>query len=320
MEIARQLIDAAAQAGADAVKFQKRSVKDMLIAEALNMPYGGPNSLGSTYGEHRQKLELSEDAYRDLKRHADDCGLTFLASVWDQPSADFIESLGAPAFKIPSADLTNLPLLAHVARKGKPVILSTGMATMEEIREGVEEVKKYNDDLVLLHCVSVYPCEAKDVNLRVMETLRREFGTLVGYSGHEKTGFAVTEAAVALGAVMVERHFTLDRTMPGPDHAASLDAFGLERLIMHLRKDIEPALGSSEKTVTEGELRVRARLAKSIASACDIKAGQTITPEMLTVKGPGTGIKPKYLPALAGKVARCDIQADTLIPPEALDW
>jgi N,N'-diacetyllegionaminate synthase len=153
-----------------------------------------------------------------------------------------------------------------------------------------------------------------------METLRREFGPLVGYSGHEKTGFAVTEAAVALGAVMVERHFTLDRTMPGPDHAASLDAFGMERLIIHLRQDIEPALGSPEKTMTEGERRVRARLGKSVVSACDIKAGQTITPEMLTVKGPGTGLKPKYLGALAGKVAKSDIKADTLIPTEALDW
>jgi sialic acid synthase SpsE len=228
--------------------------------------------------------------------------------------------LGVPAFKIPSADLTNLPLLEHVAKKGKPIILSTGMSTLEEIHEGVDVVKKYNDQLILLHCVSVYPCEPEEVNLRVMETLKKEFGVLVGYSGHEKTGFAITEAAVALGAVVVERHFTLDRTMPGPDHAASLDAFGLERLIVHIRYDVEPALGTAEKKISEGEWGVRARLAKSIVSACNIKTGTVITPEMLTVKGPGTGLKPKYLSSLYGKVAQCDIMEDTLVPPEALKW
>jgi sialic acid synthase SpsE len=320
VEIAKKLIKTAADAGADAVKFQKRSVKDILIAEALAKPYGGINSLGSTYGEHREKLELSADAYRELLQYAQELGITFLASVWDKPSADFIDSLGVPAFKIPSADLTNLPLLEHVAKKGKPIILSTGMSTLEEIHEAVDEINKYNEQLILLHCVSVYPCEPEEVNLRVMETLKREFGVLVGYSGHEKTGFAVTEAAVALGAVIVERHFTLDRTMPGPDHAASLDAFGLERLIVHIRSDVEPALGTPEKKITEGEWGVRARLAKSIVSACNIKKGKVIAPEMLTVKGPGTGLKPKYLSSLYGKVAQCDIKADTLVPVEALNW
>jgi sialic acid synthase SpsE len=320
VELAKKLIKKAAEAGTDAVKFQKRSIKDILISEALAKSYIGPNSLGSTYGEHREKLELSEADYKELVRYAKEVGITFLASVWDKPSADFIESLGAPAFKIPSADLTNLPLLEHVARKGKPVILSTGMSTLEEVREAVNEVLTYNDQLILLHCISVYPCEPADVNLRIMETLRKEFGVLVGYSGHEKTGYAVTEAAVALGAVVVERHFTLDRTMPGPDHSASLDSFGLARLVAHIREDIEPALGSPEKKISEAEWGVRARLAKSIVSACDIKAGTVIQPEMLTVKGPGTGLKPKYLSRLYGKVAQGDIQADTLVPLEALSW
>jgi len=320
VEIAKKLIKTAAGAGADAVKFQKRSIKDILIKEALAKSYDGPNSLGSTYGEHRERLELSTEAYHELVQYAAELSITFLASVWDKTSADFIDTLGVPAFKIPSADVTNLPLLEHVAKKGKPVILSTGMSTMEEIREAVDVIKKYNEQLILLQCVSVYPCEPGEVNLRVMETLRKEFGVLVGYSGHEKTGFAVTEAAVALGAVVVERHFTLDRTMPGPDHAASLDAFGMERLIVHLRQDIEPCLGSSEKKVSEAEWAVRTRLAKSIVSACNIKAGKVITPEMLTVKGPGTGLKPKYLSALYGKVAQRNIKADTLVPVEALDW
>lgn len=320
IDLAKDLIKTAAKAGADAVKFQKRSINDLLIAEALACPYGGPNSLGKTYGEHRARLELTEEAYWQLSRYAGECGITFLASVWDKPSADFIDSLGVPAFKIPSADLTNLPLLEHVALKGKPIILSTGMSILEEVREAVDLIRRYNEELVLLHCISVYPCEAHEVNLRVMETLKREFGVLVGYSGHEKTGFAVTEAAVALGAVVVERHFTLDRTMPGPDHAASLDPFGLERLIVHIRQDVEAALGSPEKTITEKEWAVRARLAKSIVSTRNIKAGEILQPEMLTVKGPGTGLKPKNLADLYGKVAQYDISADTLVPMEALHW
>ncbi len=320
VEIAKKLIEVAARAKADAVKFQKRSVKDILIAEALEKPYAGQNSLGSTYGEHRQKLELSEDNYRELAQYAERIGITFLASVWDKKSADFIESLGVPAFKIASADLTNLPLLEHVAEKGKPMFVSTGMSTLEEIQEAVDTIRRYNDQLILLHCVSAYPCEPQSVNLRVMERLTREFQVLVGYSGHEKTGFSVTEAAVALGAVVVERHFTVDRTMPGPDHAASLDPFGLERLVVHIREDVEPALGSPEKKITDAEWQVRARLGKSIVAACDIEVGMLIQPGMLTVKGPGTGLKPKYLSALCGKVAKCSVKVDTLLPKEALEW
>lgn len=320
LKIAKELIEVAARARADAVKFQKRSIKDILIKEALQRPYTGPNSLGSSYGEHRERLELSEDAYRELAQYAEELGITFLASVWDKRSADFIESLGVPAFKISSADLTNLPLLEHVAKKGKPMIVSTGMSTLEEIREAVDTICQHNKQLVLLHCVSTYPCESGEVNLRVMETLRREFGALVGYSGHERAGFAVTEAAVALGAVVVERHFTLDRTMRGPDHAASLDPFGLERLIAHIREDVEPALGSPDKTISDAERKVRKKLAKSIVAACDIPQGTVIQPEMLTVKGPGTGLKPKYLSALYGKVAKRSIKADTLVPQEALEW
>lgn len=320
VEIAKQLVSVAARAQADAVKFQKRRVKDILIMDALARPYAGPNSLGSTYGEHRERLELSEDNYGELAQHARQLGITFLASVWDKRSADFVESLDVPAFKIPSADLTNLPLLQYVAQKDKPMIVSTGMSTLEEIREAVDTIRKHNEQLILLQCVSTYPCEVGEVNLRVMETLRREFNVLVGYSGHEKAGFAVTEAAVALGAVVVERHFTVDRTMPGPDHAASLEPLGLERLIIHIREDVEPALGSPEKLISDAEWKVRERLAKSIVAARDIPAGAAIEPEMLTVKGPGTGLKPKYLSVLYGKVAQCSIKADTLVPKDALEW
>lgn len=318
VELAKRLVGVAVRAGADAVKFQKRSIQAILIREALDMPYLKPNSLGPTYGEHRERLELPQEAYWELVDLCKKEGMTFLASAWDQSSADFVEELGVPAFKIASPDVTNLPLVEHIARKRKPIIMSTGMSEMEEIADAVSTVRRHHDELILLHCTSVYPSEYSDLNLRAMETLRREFGCLVGYSGHER-GLATTEAVVALGACVVERHFTLDRTLPGPDHAASLEPRGLELLVRDIRH-VEAALGSAQKRLLPAEVPVRQRLAKSVVAARDIPAGRAITEEDLAVKGPGTGISPRHIRRLIGVVARHDIPADTLIPPEALEW
>ncbi len=319
VDLAKRMVDVAVAARADAVKFQKRTISDILIEEVLRQPYNSPTALGTTYGAHREKLELSEGNFEELAGYCKTKDIIFLASAWDIKSADFIESLGVPAFKIASADLTNLPLLEHIAQKGRPMLVSTGMSTLEEIAEAVDTIRQYNEQLVLLHCVSNYPCQSSEVNLRVMHTLREKFNVPVGYSGHEKSGWAVTLAAVSLGAVVVERHFTLDRTLPGPDHAASLEPLGLQRLILNIR-DLEAAMGSGEKRMNEVEAEVRKRLAKSIVARCDIAEGVTILPDMLTVKGPGNGLKPKYLPFLYGKIARCAIKEDTLVPPEALEW
>ena len=295
LEMAKRLVDVAVAARADAVKFQKRNISDILTRDALNQLYTSPAALGATYGEHRQRLELSEQEYQKLSEYCKAKGITFLASAWDIRSADFIDSLGVPAFKTASADLTNLPLLEHIAKKGKPMIVSTGMSTLEEISDAVEVVRRYNEQLILLHCVSTYPCESSEVNLRVMETLRRKFNVPVGYSGHEKSGWAITLGAIALGAVVIERHFTLDRTLPGPDHAASLESLGLSRLVLNIR-DLGAAMGSVERQMSEGEKALRKRLAKSIAARCDIEEGTIILPEMLTIK------------------------EDTLVPLEALEW
>ena len=316
--LAHRLIDVAVRAGADAVKFQKRSVTDILIRAAREAPYLTPNSLGATYGEHREKLELPEEAYRELVDHCGKADITFLASAWDPKSADFVDELGAPAFKVSSADLTNLPLLDHIARKGKPILLSTGMSDMDEIADAVRTIRRHHDQLVLLQCTSAYPCDNADLNLRAMETLRRAFDVPVGYSGHER-GLAPTEAAVALGAVVVERHFTVDRTLPGPDHAASLEPRGLELLVRNIR-NVDAALGSPEKRMVPAERAVRERLAKSVAAARPIRAGAVITATDLTVKGLGTGISPRFLARLVGVVAEKDMEADTLLPPEALSW
>lgn len=318
-DLAKKLIVSAKDCGADAVKFQKRTVDDILIKEALEKPYESPTALAATYGEHRKKLELSEDVWRELRGFAKEQQITFFASAWDKKSADFLNELGIPVFKIASADLTNLPLVEHIAEKKKPVIMSTGMSTIDEIDEAVETVLAKNKDLILMHTVSDYPCAEDKVNLRMIEVLRKRYGLPVGYSGHE-TGIAIPVAARALGAVVIEKHFTLDRAMRGPDHAASLEPEGLRRVVKYIRVAVDPAMGDGTKTITENELKSRAKLAKSVASKIRIPKGTVITAEMLTIKGPGTGLKPKHLNEIIGKTAQIDILEDTLIPKEASDW
>lgn len=316
--LARELVRIAADARADGVKFQKRSIVDLLTRDARDAPYVKPNSFGATYGEHRQKLELATETWFALRDQAQGLGLEFMGSAWDPPSVDLLESLGAPAYKLPSAVVTDLALLDHVACKGKPVILSTGMSSLAEIDEAVETVLRHTDQVILLQCTSTYPSEFADINLRVMETYRARYGLLVGYSGHER-GIAVSEAAATLGACLVERHFTVDRTLPGPDHAASLEPVGLAKLVRDIRH-IEEALGTPAKRPVPGEAAVRARLAKSVAARCDIASGTVVAAEMLTAKGPGDGIPANHLARLVGRVAAVDVVADTLLPRDALAW
>ena len=319
LELAKRLVEIAIECGADAVKFQKRTVRDILVGQALDRAYVTPTSLGATYGEHREKLELSADDYHELCRHARERGITLLASGWDSRSVDFLDELGVPAFKTASADLTNLPLIEHTARKGKPMFVSTGMATTDEVAEAVEVIRKHvGERFVLMQCTSLYPCDNDKLNLRVMQTYREQFDCLVGYSGHER-GLAPSEAAAALGACVIERHFTKDRTMIGPDHAASLEPEGLRRLIRNIR-NIEKALGDGVKRMLPEERAVRDRLAKSIVAARDIAAGTVITPEMLVAKGPGDGLAPRHMRHLCGVVAETAIARDTLVPLEALGW
>ncbi len=255
LSIAKRLIDVAAFVGADAVKFQKRNVERSLSRSALEMPYINDNSFGTTYGGHRRALELSDDAYCDLKRYSDEKGIIFLVSAWDEESADFLKELGVSASKIGSPDLTNLPLIEHVARSKRPVILSTGMSTLVEVDQAVATLRRYTNQFALLQCTSTYPCKFSEINLRAMQMLRERYGCVVGYSGHE-LGIAIPPVAVVLGASIVERHFTLDRTMKGGDHAASLEPGGLQRLVRDIRH-VEEALGNTEKVLLESEWPVR---------------------------------------------------------------
>ena len=316
--LARQLVQVAADARADAVKFQKRSIDDLLTREAREMPYLKPHSFGATYGEHRRRLELCEADWFDLRDRATALGLEFLGSAWDRPSVDLMVRLEAPAIKLPSAMVTDVDLLDYAARMDRPVILSTGMSRLEEVDEAVNTVLRRTDQLILLQCTSTYPSEFEDLHLRVMHTYRERYGVLVGYSGHER-GIAVTEAAAVLGACLVERHFTLDRTLPGPDHAASLEPIGLAKLVRDIRH-IEAALGSPEKRLLPSELPVRERLAKSVVAVRAIPAGTVVEAAMLGAKGPGDGIPANHLERLVGRVAAVDVAEDTLLPREALDW
>lgn len=254
--IARELIRTAKICGANAVKSQKRDIKTLLSPEEYRRPYLSPHAFGKTYGEHREALELSEKAWSELFSFAASVGIDFFASPWDIPSAKLLRDLGCPIMKIPSASLTNTALLETISTFGLPILLSTGMSTLAEIDTAVSILK--NSELYLLQCTSAYPVEFDAINLRAMSTLRERYHLPVGLSGHHK-GIAVDLAAVALGACILERHFTLDRTWKGTDHAASLEPPGLSRVVRDIRA-VEAALGDGEKRVMPCEEAARTKL------------------------------------------------------------
>jgi N-acetylneuraminate synthase/sialic acid synthase len=305
---ARRMIEAAAAAGADAVKFQKRDVHALLTSAARHAPYAGPNSFGPTYGAHRLALELPLEALARLKAHAEALGLVFFASAWDAPSLDALAALGVELLKIASADLPTLPLLRRAGALGLPVALSTGMSTMDEIATAVSALRATGAPLVLLHCNSSYPCPPEETALPVLPALARRFGLPVGYSGHE-AGLAPSLGAVALGACMLERHFTLDRALPGTDHPASLDPEGFARLAGMVR-ELEAALRVTRKTVTPAEQATAAKLRKSIVAARPLAPGTVLTAADLTVKCPGTGISPLFWDELPGRTLLRALEAD----------
>jgi N-acetylneuraminate synthase len=261
LETARQMIDAAVHAGADAVKFQKRTPEiatpPAQQKQRRETPWGY-----ITYLEYRHKVEFGKAEYREIDRHCKEKGIPWMVSVWDEQSVDFMEQFDTPAYKIPSASLTDHGLLRHVRRTGKPVIISTGMSTMKQIHKAVKEAGEEN--LVIMHCTSTYPCEPEELNLRMIETLRREFPhNPIGYSGHE-VGLVPSAVAVALGACIVERHLTLDRAMWGSDQAASVEPGGFERLVKYIRVS-EASLGDGVKKVYQSELSSLKKLRRVVS-------------------------------------------------------
>ena len=316
MGLALELIDLAAAAGADAVKFQKREVDRCFTRAALEAPYAGRNSFGATYGDHKRALELTAADYEKLAAHSRERGIMLLVTPFDEVSADLVEQLECPGIKIASHNMTNLPLLDHVARKRRPLLLSTGMADMTEVEAAVATVRRHHDDLVLLQCTSSYPAALADLNLNVLTTYRERFGCAVGYSAHEPEEETIY-AAVGLGACVIEKHFTKDKGMRGPDHAASFDPDEMARMIRGIRT-VSAALGSAQKVVMDRERSNRDKHHRSLVSAVDIPAGAAIERPMLTTKAPGTGIAPARVDEIVGRRARVAIAADTTLTEDLL--
>ena len=319
IDLALKLVDMAVDAGADAVKFQKRHLPSLYPKELLDNA-----NLAEWSFQYMlpvlESVELTDDEFRRIRDHCDERGIRFLCSPWDPQSVADLEELDVPLYKVGSADLINLPLLDLIIETGKPMILSTGMATWGEIERTVAYVGERGADFAILHCVSTYPAPFENLNLRMVERLR-EFGVPVGYSSHER-GIAMPVAAVALGACIVEKHITLDRTMSGPDHAASLERAGIERVVRDIRH-LELALRGEEKELSAMELQNRLVLRKSVAAARDLRAGTVIEPDMVITLGPGKGLSPQRRDELIGVTLRRDVAAQEyfaesdLKPPES---
>jgi len=315
VNLAKKMIDAAKKAGADAVKFQVFKAGEIVTKTAGKATY--QKGVGKSQYEMLKKLELTEDEFRQLATYAKRKNIIFLASAFDRKSVNLLDELNVPVFKIPSGEITNFPLLDHIAKKGKPIILSTGMSTSQEVKEALDVLKRGGArDVVLLHCVSAYPAEIEEVNLRAMEALKRRFKLPVGFSDHT-LGISVPIAAAALGAVVIEKHFTLDKKLPGPDHKASLGPDELGEMVVRIR-EVEKALGDGVKRPTKSEVAIKKVVRKSIVAKVNIPKGTVITGEMLELKRPGTGLGPKYLEKVIGKRAKKNMRADELVTLEKL--
>lgn len=318
VNLAKKLIDAAREAGADVVKFQTFRAEELVVKGAEKAKYQKRTTgKEESQFEMLRRLELSEEMLFDLKDYADSQGIAFLSTPYDEGSVDLLVRLGVPALKISSADITNHPLLAHIAAKKLPVILATGMSSLGEVEEAVEVIANGgNQQIILLHCVSSYPAKIEDINLKAMETLRYAFELPVGLSDHS-IGITIPVAAVALGACVIEKHFTLDKNLPGPDHRSSLEPHELKEMIRSIR-DVEKALGDGVKRPMAEEEENKKAARRSIVARVDIPEGVIITQEMLDIKRPGTGIEPKYIENVIGKISKANIRKDEPLVWEAI--
>ena len=305
IKLAKKLIGAAKGAGADVIKFQTHIPEEEMLKDDSTAEY-----IGESLFDLLKRVELSKKDHVELKKYATTKGILFLSTPFSREAVDLLEEIGVPAYKVGSGEMTNLPLLEYISKKKKPMIISTGMSTFEEIEETINFVKKINDDLILLHCTSTYPTRYEDVNLRVIERLREKFKIPVGLSDHS-IGIYTALASVVLGACIIEKHFTINRDLPGPDQKASITPGELKELVKGVRA-IEKALGST-KRITDDELSVQRMARESVVSLVNIPNGAVITEDMVWVKRPGIGIPPKYLNKVIGMKTRKNIKANTII-------
>jgi N-acetylneuraminate synthase/sialic acid synthase len=299
LDICKELFRAAKNAGVDAVKLQKRDNKTLFTREAYHKPYDNPNSYGATYGEHREFLEFGWHEYTELKRYAEELELDFFSTAFDIPSADFLDRLEVPAYKIASGDIKSIPLLKHVARLGKPIIVSTGGATLDDIRRAHDAIMPINSQLCIMQCTAGYPPAWEELNLRVIETLRSEFpDVVIGFSSHD-SGIAMAVAGYMLGARIIEKHFTLNRASRGTDHAFSLEPVGMTKMVRDLRR-LKVALGDGRKVMYPSEKAPITKMGKSLVAARDLPEGYVLTADDIGMKSPGGGLPPYELDNLVG--------------------
>lgn len=318
IETCKELFDEAKGCGAHAVKLQKRDNRSLYTRDFFNKPYENENSFGSTYGEHREALEFKRADYKELQDYAAEIGITFFATAFDLPSVDFLADLDMPAYKIASADLTNTPLLKHVAEIGKPMIISTGAATLDDVRRAYDTVAAINPQVAVLQCTAGYPAAWNELDLRVIETYRDLFPTsVVGLSSHDN-GIAMAVAAYVLGARIVEKHFTLNRVMKGTDHRFSLEPQGLRKMVRDLRR-VRQALGDGMKTMYPSETEPATKMGKKLVAARDLPAGHTLHDEDIELKSPGDGVPPYELERFVGRTLRHPVGADAALTFELLE-
>ena len=321
MELAHKLINVVAKAGADAVKFQSFVTEDLVTPKAQKAIYQ-VETTGQNGGQFDilKKLELSKDQQKELKSHCDEAGILYLCTPYEEQSADLLEEIGVAAYKIASTDTSNIPFLRYLAHKDIPVILSTGMSSLGEVEEAVNELRFHGLEgkIILLQCTSEYPAPVNEINLRAMKTMEVAFGCPVGFSDHTP-GIGASPWAVAAGASVVEKHFTLDRNMEGPDHRASVEPDELEGLVRTIR-NVEAALDDGIKRPMPSELQNKTRMQKSLVAIRSIPTGEIIKTTDLACKRPGNGLPPKWFDRVIGRKAAKQIQKEEALKLNSIIW
>lgn len=318
LETAKEMFRVAKECGADAVKLQKRDNRSLFTKAGYAKPYDNPNSFGETYGEHREFLEFGWIEYKELMQYADEIGVTMFSTAFDFVSADFLAKLDIPIFKIASGDLKNIPLLTHIAKFQKPMILSTGGGTMEDVNRAYDTIMPINQQLCILQCTAGYPAEFDELNLQVIRTYRERFpNTTVGLSSHDN-GIAMAVAAYMLGARVIEKHFTLNHTWKGTDHAFSLEPIGFRKMVRDLRRT-KAAMGDGIKKVYDSEVNPITKMGKKLVAARELPEGCTIRREDIAIKSPGDGLSPYEIDKVIGRVTRQPLKEDDDITIELLN-
>jgi len=318
LDTAREMFRVARECGADAVKLQKRNNRQLYTRAAYDKPYEHENSFGLTYGRHREFLEFGWAEYRELQDYAAEIGVTMLATAFDFSSADFLAKLDIPAFKIASGDLKNIPLLTHIAGFGKPIILSTGGATMEDVDRAYDAIMPLNTQLCILQCTAGYPADFEELNLQVIDTYRKRFpSVVVGLSSHDN-GISMAVAAYMLGARVIEKHFTLNHTWKGTDHVFSLEPNGFRKMVRDLHR-LSVAIGDGAKRVYASERAPITKMGKKLVAARDLPPGYSIRREDIAIKSPGDGLHPFDLDKVIGRITRQALREDEDISFEVLN-